>query len=455
MSKIGVHSIIGPRSGYGEFLKRIARAGQTLAIVKVVDDFGPAKEAKDLMPGTLTVGRFNTFNDKQGNRVDTQAFEPRLPDGSYRSAREVAEWYYERLRDKWKAHPFIDVWETFNEFSAHWAWQGEFYAAMMDLAEPDGFKLAHYACSTGNPPNAAAAREMLPCLQEARRRGHYLSLHEYGGVGERAPGVGNPETLKGTQPFHALRYRALYQTILIPNKADPPLLITECGQAAGYRFLGTQTLVDDMRWYDSELFKDAYVLGAAIFTLGKWMNTTVNYQEALPALADYIAATPTPTPIATIPGSDSPVFGTPQPPITTPPITTPPVETLPVETPPVDTPPEQGEARGRPRAQYKRTYLLLPNEPATAEGNARLEKWIQAVVASGVLTRFRWTLGGSADDAGIGDLDKRTVIAINPDTWPTSLAEFFAKEYPGVALDSIQAATPDELRDKLANMALG
>ena len=73
--------------------------------------------------------------------------------------------------------------------------------------------------------------------------------------------------------------------------------------------------------------------------------------------------------------------------------------------------------RGAPRLQYKRTYLLLPNEPATPDGNARLEKWIQAVVASGVLARYCWTLGTSADDAGIGDLDRRQVIAINPETW--------------------------------------
>src|SRR3970040_1731639 len=160
MSKIGVHSIIGPRNGYGDFLKAIKNAGARLAVAKWGDDFGPAKEAKDLMPGTLTVGRYNSFRDKEGRLVDTQGFEPLLPHKSYRSAREVAEWYYERLLPKWKLNPWIDVWETFNEFSFHWAWQGEFYTAMMDLAEADGFRLAHYACSTGNPPDAAAARDL-------------------------------------------------------------------------------------------------------------------------------------------------------------------------------------------------------------------------------------------------------------------------------------------------------
>jgi hypothetical protein len=52
MSKIGVHVVLGPRTGYGDFLKKIANAGQTLAVVKCVDDFGAAKEAKDLMSNT-------------------------------------------------------------------------------------------------------------------------------------------------------------------------------------------------------------------------------------------------------------------------------------------------------------------------------------------------------------------------------------------------------------------
>jgi len=456
MSKIGVHSIIGPRKGYGEFLKKIKDAGQTPAVIKVVDDLGPTKEAKAIDPNTLTVGRFNTFRDAEGNVVDTQGFEPLLPNGTYRNAREVAEWYYERLKPKWQAHPFIDVWETFNEFSAHWGWQGEFYIAMMDIAEPDGFKLAHYACSTGNPPNAAAAREMLPCLKAAKQRGHYLSVHEYGGVGDRSPRVPNPPTLRGTEPFHALRYRALYETILIPNGADAQLIISECGQAGGFDFLGTQTLLDDMKWYDAELFKDEYVIAAAIFTLGKWMASNVNFAEALPALAEYIATTPTPpAPPRSRPGG-SPPFGAPS---TDKPTSMP--EPMPEPTPtpeptPVPEPtPAPARSRGAPRTQYKRTYLLLPNEPATPEGNARLDQWIQAILASGVLTRFRWTMGASADDAGIGDLDKRGVIAINPDTWPTPLEDFYTREYPGVDYDAIQAATPDELRSQLANMAFG
>jgi len=196
--------------------------------------------------------------------------------------------------------------------------------------------------------------------------------------------------------------------------------------------------------------KDSYVVGAAAYTLGNWQQA--NFQEALPALADYIVTHPTlPPPPPGPPVSQPPVYVD-QPPSGVEPA--PPVVPPPVIEPEPPAPPAPA-VRGRPRVQYRRTYLLLPNEPATPEGNKRLDAWIQAIVASGVLTRYRWTMGGSADDAGIGDLDKRSVLAINPDTWPTSLAEFYAKEYPGVNLESIQATTPDELRDKLANLAFG
>ncbi len=441
MSKIGVHSILGPRKGFGDFLKKIASAGQTLAVVKCVDDFGPAKEAKELISNTLTVGRLNVVRDAEGQNVDTQGFEPLLPGGSYRSAREVAEWFYELVKPKWQANPFIDVWETFNEFSAHWGWQSDFYLAMMDLAEPDGFKLAHYACSTGNPPNAAVVQEMLPCLRAAKQRGHYLSLHEYGGVGTDIP------TLKGTQPFHALRYRELYETILIPSQADARLIISECGQESGARFVGTQMFVEDFTWYDAELMKDEYMVGACAWTLGNWADA--NFQEALPALADYIAATPNRPAQPSQAGRSSPVFGEPAAAGAKPPAT----PKQPTKPAPMATPAGQSRPRGAPRAEFvERIYLLLPNEPPTPEGNARLDRWIQAVAASGILSRHRWTLGTSADDAAVGDLDKRAVVAINPETWPTPLADFYASEYPGVQYSSVQAATPDELRKLLANM---
>jgi hypothetical protein len=99
--------------------------------------------------------------------------------------------------------------------------------------------------------------------------------------------------------------------------------------------------------------------------------------------------------------------------------------------------------RGAPREQYERTYVLLP-PTAGAE-------WAKAVVEAR-WESDRFTIGGSADDAGIGDLDDRRVIAVNPGEWQgeTSLAEFFELYYPGVEFVAIEANTPQALAQKLS-----
>lgn len=100
--------------------------------------------------------------------------------------------------------------------------------------------------------------------------------------------------------------------------------------------------------------------------------------------------------------------------------------------------------RGDPREQYERTYVLLPPDADAT--------WAAAVADVGYREGGpRFTIGGSADDAGIGDLDKRRVVAVNPGNWPgpQTLEEFFTLYYPGVEYVAIEVATPDELAAKL------
>ncbi len=89
-----------------------------------------------------------------------------------------------------------------------------------------------------------------------------------------------------------------------------------------------------------------------------------------------------------------------------------------------------------PREPYARTYLLLP---PTASG-----EWVMAIASSGVWDRRRWTIGGSADDAGIGPKVRR-VIAVNPQQWGSDLKQFFEEAYAGVEYVALVAATPAEL----------
>jgi hypothetical protein len=99
--------------------------------------------------------------------------------------------------------------------------------------------------------------------------------------------------------------------------------------------------------------------------------------------------------------------------------------------------------RGSPRAQYERTYVLLPPSAGS--------DWALAVV-DGMWDAHRYTVGSSADDAGIGDLEARRVIAVNPSGWPGDLQAFFEEYYPGVAYVPIVAADPQELQSKLQSL---
>ncbi len=102
---------------------------------------------------------------------------------------------------------------------------------------------------------------------------------------------------------------------------------------------------------------------------------------------------------------------------------------------------EGGEPpRGRPRAPYARTYVLLPPGAGAA--------WASGVV-EGAWDAHRFTIGGSADDAGIGDLDFRRVIAVNPAAWGDDLSAFFETHYPGILYVTLVADTPEQLVERL------
>lgn len=108
-------------------------------------------------------------------------------------------------------------------------------------------------------------------------------------------------------------------------------------------------------------------------------------------------------------------------------------------------PPDSG--RGAPREQYARTYLLMHSGESLTMRHAAID----AMESLGVW----WTLGQSADDAGIGDLDVREVIAVNPAMWGDDLQAFFEAHYPGVVYRPVYAATPADLLPELHFLIYG
>ncbi|HZD11056.1 MAG TPA: hypothetical protein VE553_06915 [Candidatus Binatia bacterium] len=95
---------------------------------------------------------------------------------------------------------------------------------------------------------------------------------------------------------------------------------------------------------------------------------------------------------------------------------------------------------GEPRQNYRRVYVLLP--PTATE------KWIVAAARGSYTGRF--TVGFSADDAGVGDLEERFVLAVNPHHWPGILtATWFKQHYPGVHFLPVVANSPEDLESWL------
>jgi len=94
------------------------------------------------------------------------------------------------------------------------------------------------------------------------------------------------------------------------------------------------------------------------------------------------------------------------------------------------------------RFNYRRVYVLLP--PTASQ------KWMLAAVKGGYDGRF--TIGFSADDAGLGTLKNRQVLAVNPHHWPEVLtASWFKQHYPGVEFTAVVANQPEDLEVWLRN----
>lgn len=128
--------------------------------------------------------------------------------------------------------------------------------------------------AVGNPPGSFDERrwiweKLYPALYAAQRAGGALSRHLYG-----APRFNQPDP-----QYYALRYRddrAMWPADL----QFLPELVTECGidggvigapsaAEAGWRnYITADQYVEDLRWFNDEIGKDAYIIGATVFLAG-------------------------------------------------------------------------------------------------------------------------------------------------------------------------------------------
>ena len=430
-TKLGPH-VLRSAADLGEYIQ----AG--VAVAKFVGDWGLAR---DVPEGALVIGRKH-----QGD------YDAQLQKATGKTPLQAAQQFVQDQLSTYQSNPHIKYWEGHNE--PVWSdeegmgWYAQFEVQRLQLMADLGLKCVIGNFATGSP-DLPLWPAFLPALEVARQYQAVLGLHEYScpwmwwmtGAHQLDPNADERD-----EGWTTLRYRKIYRQYLIPNGlGNVPLAITECGidplvnpkppgvEGGTWKQLGGFWAEHDeepdkadyycrqLVWYDKELQKDDYVIGATIFTWGNfgppWSDFDVAGTDVAKKLITYTQANPA-APFV-YPGDEPSEPGEPS------------------------EPAEPPEGRGKPRVQYERTYVLLPPGVGAA--------WARAVV-DGTWDQYHYTIGGSADDAGVGDLDVRRIIAVNPQEWPgpSSLQEFYAQYYPGVEYRAVTAASPAELARKLA-----
>ncbi len=312
-SKLGLHVIAVNADPYVlEFTRRV----HPWVINAPADPAGLAL-IKAVSPGTVTLSRVDVPG--QNVWVDT------VPD-----AAAAANHYVDVNLQKYQQNPSVDYWLGINEFNpqsvADWNWFTTFEATRACAMQAHGLHAAIGDFGVGWPNSYDQMTLFLPALEAAHRCGAIFSVHEYNGpmlncgVVVNTPGIipGAP-ALSVPAGALTLRYRFWYESFLKPRHLDDvKLVVTElsalggavgsntCGGQGdmtwkayqkswiklGLGATGPEAYVNVLAWYDAELRKDPYVLGAAIFTAGEYNGNpwyAFDVHDVLVPLAQYEA----------------------------------------------------------------------------------------------------------------------------------------------------------------------
>jgi len=297
-SKIGIHLI----GRYTPGARRIVQAGT--CVLKVLDPqsngamLEALEEYKRRVPEGVTVVRvwentpglrFSPADDPAGAAV---TFWQRVLQPAIRKIPKEKHRYVDYLEGPNECEHF-PAWDTVDTAR----WYARFWVALAERIAKAGFRPCIGAIPVGNPPGERD--EMLrkiaafvPALRAAKRVGGAWSYHAY---------TIQYTTSVETERWYALRYRRFYEFFQqrFPDLIDMPLILTEAGvdRSGNPRKDGWQARGDADRfmrrleWFDGELRKDRYVVGAAVFEIGDpngW--TSFDLEPVAGRLAAYIAA---------------------------------------------------------------------------------------------------------------------------------------------------------------------
>ncbi|MGB8647481.1 MAG: hypothetical protein WCF84_19770 [Anaerolineae bacterium] len=267
MSKLGLHIISWNQSqAILDFVGRCQPRVLKMIEFNDMDTNG----VRGSSPGTLVIGR---------QYLNSQPLDNPTANAQYL--------FNQLLPAIWKMGNRIDVWEGYNEVVLNSVddakCYNDFTIAWANIMHSQGLRCAAYSFSAGNPDLS-----YWPYLVDGARACDYLALHEYDHP--------RMDTNAGQM---CLRYRKV--RALLPQDAWRPILITECGIDDGTNhgwktYASADSYISQLAWYDSELSKDDYVIGATIFTIDGKDWADFDLLPMMRPLASYIASNPTPPP---------------------------------------------------------------------------------------------------------------------------------------------------------------
>ena len=269
-SKIGVHLI----GDYTPGTRKMVRA--RMPVLKILDPRQPmidaARDYKKCNPDGKVVLRCYTPTRCQ------------ITDNPEEKAREFWD---EIIRPRLSALPkkdrrLIDYIEANNEYDNCPAfasledvkWYARFSIEFAEVCTKAGYKPCLACIPVGNPsgtPEEVRARilEYVPALRAIKKVGGVWSYHAY--------------TLKYTtdpevERLYSLRHRRFYELFegKYADLADMPMILTEGGvdktgnrEKDGWQARGSAEQFQEwLKWYDSELQKDRYIIGVTLFENG-------------------------------------------------------------------------------------------------------------------------------------------------------------------------------------------